>query len=314
MRTNHSDTTGIHSKNRVVHSAQGIYNTGKIKEKRMETTNYQQLSEDYRRIEQAIVYLETHYRRQPELHEIAASIGLSEYHFQRLFTRWVGISPKRFLQFLSKEGAKELLGHSSNLLETTYSVGLSSPGRLHDLFVNTEAVTPGEYKARGAGLTIRYGFHPTPFGECLLGLTERGICHLGFVQNDRETALVNLKADWKGAGLLEDPAASGPFIAPIFSLGHSPTPISLFLTGTNFQLKVWEALLNIPAGSVSTYESLAAQIGRPAAVRAVGNAVGRNPVALLIPCHRVIRKQGKFGDYRYGSARKKALLVWEQTV
>ncbi len=277
----------------------------------MDTTNLQQLNEDYLRIEQAIQYLESHYRRQPELHEVAASIGLSEYHFQRLFTRWVGISPKRFLQFLTKEGAKDLLEHSSTLLDTTYSVGLSSPGRLHDLFVNTEAVTPGEYKARGAGLTIRYGFHPTPFGECLLGLTERGICHLGFVQNGREQALASLQADWKDASLREDPSATGALITPIFSLGDSPTPISLFLNGTNFQLKVWEALLDIPSGSVSTYKHIAAQIGQPAAVRAVGNAVGHNPVAVLIPCHRVIRKMGDFGNYRYGSARKKALLGWE---
>lgn len=273
--------------------------------------NYEQLSEDYQRIEQAIQYLEAHYRHQPELHEIAENIGLSEFHFQRLFTRWVGISPKRFLQFLTKEGAKELLERSSNVLDTAYSVGLSSPGRLHDLFVQTEAVTPGEYKARGAGLVIRYGFHPTPFGECLLGLTERGICHLGFTQNGREAALWNMQADWKDASLFEDASATGSLIAPIFSLEHAPTPIALFLTGTNFQLKVWEALLRIPPGSVCTYEGLAAEIGRPAAIRAAGTAVGRNPVAVLIPCHRVIHKIGTFGNYRYGSARKKALLGWE---
>jgi AraC family transcriptional regulator of adaptative response/methylated-DNA-[protein]-cysteine methyltransferase len=273
--------------------------------------NYEQLNEDYLRIEQAIQYLETHYQRQPELHEIAKNIGLSEYHFQRLFTRWVGISPKRFLQFLTKEGAKELLKRSSNVLDTAYSVGLSSPGRLHDLFVQTEAVTPGEYKARGAGLIIRYGFHPTPFGECLLGLTERGICHLGFTQYGREAALANMQADWKDASLYEDSSATGPLIAPIFSLESAPAPIALFLTGTNFQLKVWEALLRIPVGSVSTYENLAAEIGRPTAIRAAGTAVGRNPVAVLIPCHRVIHKTGKFGNYRYGSARKKALLGWE---
>ena len=275
--------------------------------------DYKQLNEDYLRIEQAIRYLETHYQHQPELHEIAAQIGLSEYHFQRLFTRWVGISPKRFLQFLTKEGAKELLEHSSNVLDAAYSVGLSSPGRLHDLFVNTEAVTPGEYKTRGAGLTIRYGFHPTPFGECLLGLTERGICHLGFVQETHEAALAGLRTEWQGANLVEDRAATGALIAPIFSLEESSTPISLFLTGTNFQLKVWEALIRIPAGSAGTYEQIAARIGSPGAVRAVGTAVGHNPVAVLIPCHRVIRKMGEFGNYRYGSARKKALLGWEMS-
>jgi AraC family transcriptional regulator, regulatory protein of adaptative response / methylated-DNA-[protein]-cysteine methyltransferase len=273
-------------------------------------TNYQPFSEDYQRIEQAILYLEKNYQYQPELREIAESIGLSEYHFQRLFTRWVGISPKRFLQFLTKEGAKELLQRSS-VLNATYSVGLSSAGRLHDLFVTTEAVTPGEYKARGAGLTIRYGFHPTPFGECLLGVTERGICHLGFVQGSRDAALSHLKADWREARLHEESSATGPLIAPIFSLGLNPTPISLYLTGSNFQLKVWEALLNIPQGAATTYEQIAAQIGQPKAVRAVGTAVGRNPVAVLIPCHRVIRKMGEFGNYRYGAARKKAILGWE---
>ncbi len=272
--------------------------------------DYRQLSDDYQRIEQAIQYLEKNYQYQPELREIAESIGLSEYHFQRLFTRWVGISPKRFLQFLTKEGAKDLLRRSS-VLNATYSVGLSSPGRLHDLFVTTEAVTPGEYKARGAGLTIRYGFHPTPFGECLLGVTERGICHLGFVQGSPETALANLKSDWKDAGLLEDAAGTGPLIAPIFSLGLSPAPVALFLSGSNFQLKVWEALLRVPQGSVTTYEQIAAQIGQPKAARAVGTAVGHNPVAVLIPCHRVIRKMGEFGNYRYGPARKKAILGWE---
>ncbi len=272
--------------------------------------NYEQLSEDYQRIEQAIQYLEAHYQRQPELNEIAGHVGLSEYHFQRLFTRWVGISPKRFLQFLTKEGAKELL-QRSNVLNSAHGVGLSGPGRLHDLLVQTEAVTPGEYKARGAGLTIRYGFHATPFGECLLGLTERGICHLGFTGPGRDAALANLLEDWKEARLIEDAAATGPLIAPIFSLQRNPSPIALFLTGTNFQLKVWEALLRIPTGVVCTYEGLAAEIGHPAAIRAAGTAVGRNPVAVLIPCHRVINKTGILGNYRYGSARKKALLGWE---
>lgn len=273
--------------------------------------NYIQSSEDYQRIEQAIQYIEAHYQRQPALNEIAEQIGLSEYHFQRLFTRWVGISPKRFLQFLTKEGAKNLLQRSSNVLDAAHSVGLSGPGRLHDLLVHTEAVTPGEYKARGAGLTIRYGFHPTPFGECLLGLTERGICHLGFTQTGREAALANLLSDWKDAHLMEDAAATGPLIAPIFSLERNPTPIALFLSGTNFQLKVWEALLRIPPGGLCTYEALAAAIEHPAAIRAAGTAVGRNSIAVLIPCHRVIHKTGKLGHYRYGSARKKALLGWE---
>jgi len=274
------------------------------------TVDTKQLYDDYQRIEQAIHFIEENYQRQPELGEIAESVGLSEYHFQRVFTRWAGISPKRFLQFLTKESAKELLKHSS-VLDATYSVGLSSPGRLHDLFINTEAVSPGEYKARGAGLTIRYGFHFTPFGEALIGLTERGICHLSFVQNGQEAELASLKANWKNATLVEDYSATEPLVGPVFSLGHNPTPISLYLTGTNFQLKVWEALLNVQPGKVTTYEHIAAQIGHPTALRAVGTAIGRNPIAYLIPCHRVIRKAGDFGHYQWGPARKKALLGWE---
>jgi AraC family transcriptional regulator of adaptative response/methylated-DNA-[protein]-cysteine methyltransferase len=274
--------------------------------------DYYQLSEDYQRIEQAILYLEAHYRQQPDLKEIAASIGLSEFHFQRLFSRWVGISPKRFLQFLTKEGAKQMLEHSTNLLDTTYALGLSSPGRLHDLFVTTEAVTPGQYKARGDGLTIRYGFHPTPFGSCLLAVTERGICHLAFVQEGQEAALTVLQSEWKRAELHQDPAATETLVERIFTPEQSGKErLPLFLNGTNFQIKVWEALLRIPAGSVTTYQQVASQIGRPKATRAVGNAVAHNPIAVLIPCHRVIRKLGEFGNYRYGSARKKALLAYE---
>ncbi len=277
-------------------------------------TDFKERSEDYLRIEQAILYLENHHKDQPSLEEIAASVGLSEFHFQRIFTRWAGISPKRFLQFLTKENAKELLDKSENLLDTTLQVGLSSLGRLHDLFVTTEAVTPGEYKSRGTGLTIRYGIHPTPFGKCLIGVTERGICHLGFMQTGEGDAIDVLVSDWQEAKMIEDHRATAPLIAPIFILNmREQSPLHLHLRGTNFQLKVWEALLNVPTGAATTYEGLAAQIGQPKASRAVGSAVGHNPIAVLIPCHRVIRKLGEFGNYRYGSARKMALLGWEQT-
>jgi len=276
-------------------------------------TDLKQLSEDYLRIEQAILYLENHYKDQPSLEEVAANIGLSEYHFQRLFTRWAGVSPKRFLQFLTKEGAKDSLNRSENLLDTTHQVGLSSLGRLHDLFVTTEAVTPGEYKSRGAGVTIRYGIHSTPFGKCLIGTTERGICHLGFVQTGEGEAIDNLVADWKQARMIEDYKSTVTLIEPIFDLryNHHGKPLPVHLRGTNFQLKVWEALLQIPAGEVTTYAGLAARIGSPGAMRAVGTAVGHNPIAVLIPCHRVIRKVGEFGNYRYGALRKKALLARE---
>ena len=218
-------------------------------------TDFKQSSEDYLRIEQAILYLENHFKDQPNLDEVAANVGLSEYHFQRLFTRWAGVSPKRFLQFVTKESAKDLLDKSENLLDTTHQVGLSSLGRLHDLFVNTEAMSPGEYKSRGEGVTIRYGIHLTPFGKCLIGLTERGICRLGFVQGSEGEAIDNLVNDWTEAKMIEDYRATASLVGPIFDLRFNTRikPLTLHLRGTNFQLKVWEALLQIPAGSVSTY-------------------------------------------------------------
>ncbi|NOT04809.1 MAG: methylated-DNA--[protein]-cysteine S-methyltransferase [Anaerolineales bacterium] len=280
-----------------------------------------ELSQHYQLIEQAIQYIEANMQRQPELAEIASSVGLSEYHFQRMFTQWAGISPKRFMQFLTKEHAKELLAESENLLETTHKVGLSSLGRLHDLFVNTEAVTPGEYKTQGAGLTIRYGLHPTPFGKCLIATTERGICNLSFVGKSEGQAIDHLVANWTQAKMTEDYKSTAPLIARIFrdreaglAFDQVDQRLKLHLRGTNFQIKVWEALLNIPIGAVTTYEHIAAQIGKPQALRAVGTAVGHNPIAVLIPCHRVIRKSGEFGNYLYGSARKKALLAREYSV
>jgi AraC family transcriptional regulator of adaptative response/methylated-DNA-[protein]-cysteine methyltransferase len=277
-------------------------------------TDYSQLSEDYRRIEKAIWYLERNSDRQPDLKEMAESAGLSEYHFQRLFSRWVGISPKRFLQYLTKEHAKALLEGTGNLLDATYGSGLSSPGRLHDLFVSCEAVSPGEFKARGEGLRIAYGFHPSPFGECLLATTRRGICGLVFVENGaREAALDGLKRRWARAEFVHDPQTTRPALEQIFRLfqGQAGPPARLLLSGTNFQIKVWEALLRIPPGRVVSYADIALQIGLPRSARAVGNAVSRNPIAVIIPCHRVIRKAGDLGGYRWGIARKKALLGWE---
>lgn len=276
--------------------------------------SYEQLSEDYLRVERAITFLEKHFDEQPSLKAMAESAGLSEFHFQRLFTRWVGISPKRFMQYLTKERAKQLLSESENLLAVTFATGLSSPGRLHDLFISCEAVTPGEYKRRGEGLHIVYGFHPSPFGECLLALTERGICSLAFVLGDgRGGTLAALKEEWAGAQLSEDPQATQPFVSRIFQIfqGQESTPVRLYLQGTNFQIKVWEALLRIPPGYVVSYEDIAVQVGMPRAARAVGNAIARNPIPVLIPCHRVIHKGGDFGNYSMGTARKKALLGWE---
>jgi AraC family transcriptional regulator of adaptative response/methylated-DNA-[protein]-cysteine methyltransferase len=283
---------------------------GYNQENKMNQTSLTTLSEDYQRIAQAIAYIETHAERQPTLEEIAASVGLSEYHFQRLFSRWAGISPKRFLQFLTKENAKLLLANQS-VLEATYAAGLSSPGRLHDLFVQAEAVTPGEYKSKGAGLEIAYGFHPTPFGECLLAATARGICFLAFVDGgNRDAALAELERDWEQATLTLDPARTEPYVEQIFSPAPR-APLALHVRGTNFQMKVWEALLRIPPGGATSYEDLAVRIGQPRAARAVGSAVAHNPVAYLIPCHRVLRKTGEFGGYRYTPVRKKAMLLRE---
>ncbi|HNF93179.1 MAG TPA: methylated-DNA--[protein]-cysteine S-methyltransferase [Anaerolineales bacterium] len=265
----------------------------------------------YRLIEQAIQYIETNVHHQPELAEIASAVGLSEYHFQRLFTRWAGISPKRFMQFLTKEHAKQLLDKSENLLEATHQTGLSSLGRLHDLFVNTEAVTPGEYKSRGAGIDIHYGIHLTPFGKCLVATTDRGICNLSFVNASEGKAIDDLVAHWSHANMIEDYQATAPLVNRIFLGAQLDSPLKLHLRGTNFQIKVWEALLSIPTGALTTYEHIATTIGNPRAVRAVGSAVGDNPIAYLIPCHRVIRKSGEFGNYLYGSARKKAILARE---
>jgi AraC family transcriptional regulator of adaptative response/methylated-DNA-[protein]-cysteine methyltransferase len=275
---------------------------------------FTQQSNDYQRVEQAIRFLAANYRRHPSLDEVAASVHLSKYHFQRLFKRWAGISPAQFLQYLTIEYAKERLREARSILDVTLDAGLSSPGRLHDLFVTFEALTPGEYKRGGAGLEVRYGYHDTPFGTCLLAMTERGICGLQFVQEDDPDASFELlMGRWPRATFLERPDATQPYVdrafAPLSSDGTRP--FHLLLKGTNFQVNVWRALLAIPSGAMVSYEDIATLIGRPKATRAVGNAVGGNPIAYLIPCHRVISKAGAAHRYRYGSARKKAMLGWE---
>jgi AraC family transcriptional regulator of adaptative response/methylated-DNA-[protein]-cysteine methyltransferase len=270
--------------------------------------------EDYSRIEKAILFLEENYHRQPELREVAQCVHLSEFHFQRMFRRWAGISPKRFIQFLTLEHAKKLLEGSHSVLDATYGAGLSSPGRLHDLFVNIEAMTPGEFKAHGAGLRISYGYHPSPFGECLLSITARGICGLGFIgAGGRAQTLRDFQLRWQEAQWEESPRLTQPYVNRIFGgeKRNGNRPITLVLQGTNFQVKVWEALLKIPMGSVIPYEDLAIRVCTARAARAVGGAVGKNPIAFVIPCHRVIRKAGGIGGYHWGTARKKAMLAWE---
>ena len=272
------------------------------------------LSEDYRRIAKAIDFLENNFRERPTLDRIASGVHLSKFHFTRLFKRWAGISPMQFMHFLTLEYTKGRLKESGNLLDVSLDAGLSGPGRLHDLFVTFEAMTPGEFKQQGAGLTIEFGFHPTPFGECLLARTGRGIAHLGFVDDeDRKTALDNLQELWPRAALVENPIPGKPVIKRIFDrtdTGES-RPFHLLLKGTNFQINVWKALLGIPRGTVVSYRDVAALIGRPRAFRAVGNAIAVNPVGYLIPCHRVIARSGRIHRYRWGTARKKALLAHE---
>ena len=275
-------------------------------------------SRDYDRIAQALEYVAQHASEQPDLADIASEVGLSEYHFQRLFSRWVGISPKKFLQYLTLSRAKQSLSDSASVLDATFDAGLSSPSRLHDLFVRCEAVTPGEYKRRGQDLTIQYGFHPTPFGECLLMLTERGICGVSFiVEGDREGGLTHQLIGWEKAQAVSDQDGTRHAVEQIFAPpsrlpAPGTSPLRLLLRGTPFQVKVWEALLRVPAGSLTTYESLARLSGyRGDAARAVGQAVAHNLIAYLIPCHRIIHKTGVIGSYRWGPTRKRALIGWE---
>lgn len=273
-----------------------------------------QWSTDYEMVEKAILFIENNYSRQPSLNQIASAVGMSEFHFQRLFARWVGISPKRFLQYLTKEYAKALLKKSKNLLNVTYAAGLSSPGRLHDLFIHCEAVTPGEYKTRGKGLNIRYGFTHSPFGNCMIAHTQRGICNLKFLrENARQEMKKFLISQWPSADIILDNESIKTLAETVFPFKtqDSSAPIHLYIKGTNFQIKVWEALTKIPFGSTVTYQDIAKHIGLQGAHRAVGTAIGKNPIPFLIPCHRVIRKMGQFGNYGGGKARKKALIGWE---
>ncbi len=271
-----------------------------------------QSAQDYSLVAQAIRYIESHRREQPELVAIASHVGLSEFHFQRLFSRWAGVSPKRFLQALTVEAARRTLTHSGSVLDAAYDSGLSGPGRLHDLFVQCQAATPGEVKSGGAGLTIRYAIQPTPFGDALIGVTERGICALSFVaEGEASRTIDELRTRWPAARLREDRDESASIAQRIFADSRQDEPLHLHIKGTNFQIQVWQALLRLPAGSLTTYGDLARTIGKPSAARAVGGAVGSNAIAWLIPCHRVIRQTGVVDGYRWGNERKRAMLGWE---
>ena len=270
---------------------------------------------NYTRIEEAIKFLETNFQRQPSLEEVAERVHLSAFHFQRLFTEWAGISPKRFLQFLTVDFLKKKLQETRNMEEAAETAGLSGQSRVHDLFTTLEAVTPQEYKTQGHGTTIAYGFHYTPFGECLIGTTRRGICWLSFVPSKADSlqALEDMQAHWHQSTLYHDQPGTGEVVNKVFQphLFTARNKLHLYVKGTNFQIKVWKALLEIPTGGVYTYQDVAEKLGSPRAMQAVGSAVGANHIAYLIPCHRVIRKDGVLGEYRWSAARKKSIIGWE---
>ena len=268
---------------------------------------------DYARIADAIRFIASQVARQPTLDEIAAHVHLSPFHFQRLFSRWAGVTPKRYLQVLTLERAKALLQESRPLLEVADTLGLSSGSRLYDHFVQLEAVTPGEYKQRGAGLVIDHGVHDTPFGQAFVALTPRGVCNFSFLDDQAPQApLTALAQRWPAAELREAPSRTQGVIHTMFDGSKTPDrPISLHVSGTNFQISVWRALLQIPPAKVVSYAQVASAVGNPKAARAVGLAVGANPVALMIPCHRVIQQNGKLGGYHWGETRKQAIHAWE---
>ena len=268
---------------------------------------------DYARIADAIRFIASQVAHQPTLDEIAAHVHLSPFHFQRLFSRWAGVTPKRYLQVLTLERAKALLQESRPLLEVADTLGLSSGSRLYDHFVQLEAVTPGEYKQRGAGLVIDHGVHDTPFGQAFVALTPRGVCNFSFLDDQVPQApLAALAQHWPEAELREAPSRTQGVIHTMFDGSKTPDrPISLHVSGTNFQISVWRALLQIPPAKVVSYAQVASAVGNPKAARAVGLAVGANPVALMIPCHRVIQQNGKLGGYHWGETRKQAIHAWE---
>ncbi|MGF1460333.1 MAG: methylated-DNA--[protein]-cysteine S-methyltransferase [Leptolyngbyaceae cyanobacterium] len=270
-------------------------------------------AEDYERVAAAISFIESHRQQQPDLARVAHHVHLSESHFQKMFTRWAGVSPKRFLELLTLEDTKRRLATAQSLLSITLETGLSSPSRLHDLYIRFEAMTPATYRQGGEGLAIAYGFHPTRFGTALIATTERGICSLQFCHpGSTDTAINGLQQRWPRATFILDPSRTQPIQASLQGLPQAPTrPLSLFVKGTNFQIQVWRALLRLPFGSLATYQDIANDIGKPKAARAVGTAIGANPIGYLIPCHRVIRRTAELGGYRWGQLRKAAMVGWE---
>ena len=267
----------------------------------------------YTVVSKAIYYLDKNKQQQPSLKELSQHVGLSEYHLQRVFSEWAGVSPKQYLQYLTKEHAKsELAKHS--VTESALSVGLSGSSRLHDLMLKWEGMTPGEYKKSGQGLNIHYGVHPSPFGDCILAVSRNRICHLAFLNSPQalKEEEIRLKKQWSLARVVHNEEYTQQSAKDIFSREYpSETPLRLLLKGTAFQHKVWEALLHIPPGQLRSYQQVAQEINAPKAVRAVASAVAKNSIACLIPCHRVIRSNGELGQFRWGSTRKKAMIARE---
>ncbi|MCB1427162.1 MAG: bifunctional helix-turn-helix domain-containing protein/methylated-DNA--[protein]-cysteine S-methyltransferase [Zhengella sp.] len=269
---------------------------------------------EYETVRRVIETLSLDYRDQPSLEALAAQVGETPTGLQKLFTRWAGLSPKAFLQAVTLDHARRLLDEGAPLLDAALELGLSGPGRLHDLFVSHEALTPGDYKARGAGLTIRHGFHPSPFGPALIMATERGLCGLAFADPGGEAAAFeDMARRWPNARFIEDAAAIAPYAARIFDPARwrAEEPLRVVMIGTDFQVRVWEALLRIPMNRAASYSDIAAAIGKPKASRAVGAAVGANPVSFVIPCHRALGKAGQLTGYHWGLTRKRAMLGWE---
>lgn len=272
--------------------------------------------EDYAIVKQVIELITVDYRQQPSLEGIAAELGRSPTQLQKVFTRWAGLSPKAFLQAVTLDHAKRLLHNEElPLLETSLEVGLSGPSRLHDLFVTHEAMSPGEWKAKGGGLTLRYGFHPSPFGLALVMVTERGLAGLAFADDEggKEACFEDMAKRWPNADFVADQTATGPYIARIFDSGRwaCEEPLRVVLIGSDFQIRVWQSLLKIPFGKAVTYSDVARDIGQPTASRAVGAAIGRNPISFVVPCHRALGKSGALTGYHWGLTRKRAILGWE---
>lgn len=279
----------------------------------MNTSSHQKPN-DYLRVAKAIRFLQAQHKHQPNLAALSQHLELSEFHVQKLFSRWAGISPKRFLQFLTVEYAKQQMVKTGDLLNLALQAGLSGPGRLHDLFVTMEALTPGDFKRAADSVRIDFGIGDTPFGRALVAATSRGICHLSFFDNGEEDkAIEQLTENWPLANFQPNPIGSERLLTKLFERApkKSQQPLSLWVCGSNFQIQVWRALLRIPFAGLLNYQQMADYLGMPKAGRAVGNAIARNPIAFLIPCHRVLRQTGDFGKYRWHGDRKAALVVWE---